>query len=56
MLETAKLPLNLWGEAILTAAYLWNRTELVSLPMGITPYEMVNGRKPDVLHLRIFGS
>ena len=55
MLETAKLLPNLWREAILTAAYLWNRMESVSLPMGITPYKMVNGCKPDVSHLHIFG-
>jgi hypothetical protein len=24
MLEGVKLPANLWGEAVLTACYLWN--------------------------------
>jgi hypothetical protein len=56
MLEAAGLPLTLWGEAVLTAAYLWNRTEFASLPPGRTPFEMVNGVKPDLSHLRIFGS
>ena len=51
MLEAADLPSNLWGEAVLTAAYLWNRTESVSLPPGITPYELANGTKPDLSHI-----
>jgi hypothetical protein len=46
MLETAQLPMQLWGEASLTAAYLWNRSESNALPPGITPYELVNGHKP----------
>ena len=56
MLETAGLPLTLWDEAVLTAAYLWNRTESTVLPPGKTPYKMVNNRKPDLTHLRMFGS
>ena len=56
MLNAAKLPPSLWGEAVLTAVYLWNCTESVSLPPGVTPFEMVNGRKPDLLHIRVFGS
>jgi hypothetical protein len=56
MLEAAHLPKHLWGEAVLTAAYLWNRTESRSLPPGKTPYEMVNEKKPDLAHLRVFGS
>jgi hypothetical protein len=56
MLETSGSPLNLWGEAILTAVYLWNRTESNSLPAGVIPYEIINHRKPDLSHLRVFGS
>ena len=56
MLEAAGLPLTLWGEAVLTAAYLWNRTKSTALPPGKTPYEMVNNRKPDLTHLRVFRS
>ena len=56
MLEAAHLPKYLWGEAVLTAGYLWNRTESRSLPPGKTLFEMVNGRKPDLSHLRVFGS
>ena len=55
MLEAAGLPSTLWGEAVLTAAYLWNHTESAALPPGKTPYEMVNNKKPDLSHLRVFG-
>jgi hypothetical protein len=56
MLEAVGLPQHLWGEVVLTAGYLWNHTESRSLPPGKTPYEMVNGKQPDLSHLRIFGS
>jgi hypothetical protein len=56
MLETARLPANLWGEAALTACYLWNRTKSSTLAPGVTPYEVLNGRKPDLSHLRVFGA
>jgi len=56
MLEAVRLPLNLWGEAVVTAAYLWNRTESKSLPAGVTPYEIFNHHKPDLSHLKVFGS
>jgi hypothetical protein len=56
MLEAADLPVTLWGEAALTACYLWNRSETSTLPPGVTPYEMLNGRKPDLAHLRVFGA
>lgn len=56
MLEAANLPSNLWGEAILTAAYLWNCTESISLPPGVTPYKLVNEAKPNLSHIRVFGS
>lgn len=56
MLEAAKLPPSLWGEAILTAAYLWNRTESTTLPPGQTPFELVNGCKPNLSYIRVFGS
>lgn len=54
MLETSDLPPSLWGEAVLTVYYLWNRTESKVLPPGKTPYELVNGKQPDLSHLRVF--
>jgi hypothetical protein len=56
MLEMAQLPATLWGEAALMACYLWNRSESTALPAGTTPFELVNHRKPDLVHLHIFGS
>jgi len=56
MLTTARLPANLWGEAALTVCYLWNRSESRALPPGTTPFEIINGTKPDFSHLRVFGA
>ena len=38
------------------AAYLWNRTESMTLPPGKMPFEMVNSHKPDLSHIWVFGS
>lgn len=46
MLEAAKLPPSLWGEAVLTAMYLWNRTESTTLPPGQTPFERLMVANP----------
>lgn len=54
MLVDAGLEKRFWGEAILTATYLQNR--LPSRSIGKTPYELWWGRKPDLSHLRVFGS
>ena len=55
MLIAAQLPLTYWGEAALTAAYLFNLTVTSTLPSGITPFEVFHGRKPDISHLRVWG-
>lgn len=54
MLHTKDLPLNLWAEAVNTAIYLLNRT--VPATNEVTPFEMWNGKRPCIDHLRIFGS
>lgn len=56
MLDFAHLAPNLWGEAALTACYLFNQTESRALPTGKTPYEMLHGTKPNLSHLRVFGA
>lgn len=56
MLGSASLPVNLWGQAVLMACYLWNQSELSALPAGTTPFELVNGWQPDLSHLRVFSA
>ena len=55
MLTAAQLPLTYWGEAALTAAFLFNLTTSSALPNNVTPYELLKTVKPDVSHLRTWG-
>jgi hypothetical protein len=55
MLTAAQLPLTYWGEAALTAGFLFNLTTSSTLPNGITPFEILKTTKPDVSHLRTWG-
>ncbi|KAI3825951.1 hypothetical protein L1987_07722 [Smallanthus sonchifolius] len=48
------LPLAMWNESVLTAAYLINRTPS-SVLNGMSPYELLYGSKPSLKHLRNFG-
>jgi len=48
------LPIDFWGECVLIAGYLINRTPSVVLN-GKTPYEMLHGQPPPLKHLRTFG-
>lgn len=43
-----------WGEAVMTAVHLLNRSPTKSL-QGKTPYADWHGRTPAVRHLRTFG-
>lgn len=54
MLNDAKLPIKYWAEAAYYAVYLKNRT--YTRKVGMTPEEKFTGKKPDVKHLKIFGS
>jgi hypothetical protein len=54
LLFQAHLPTKFWGDAILTAAYLINRTP-TPLLFGQTPYETLHNSKPQYNHLRVFG-
>ncbi|KYQ53232.1 Copia protein [Trachymyrmex zeteki] len=54
MLLDAELDNRFWGEAILTAAYLQNR--MTSRSVDKTSIELFTGEKPDVGHIRVFGS
>jgi hypothetical protein len=55
MLTAAQLPLTYWGEAALTAAFLFNLVTSASLPKDVTPYEALKSTKPDVSHLKTWG-
>jgi hypothetical protein len=55
MLTAAQLPLTYWGEAALTAAFLFNLTTSSTLPPNVTPFEVLKATKPDVSHLRTWG-
>lgn len=54
MLSDSGLPKTFWAEAVSTAVYVRNRCPTVALN-NKTPYEALNGRKPNVKHLKIFG-
>ncbi|GKC16592.1 retrovirus-related pol polyprotein from transposon TNT 1-94 [Tanacetum coccineum] len=47
--------LFLWVEAIATACYTQNRS-IIHRRFGKTPYELINGRKPDISFLYVFGA
>ncbi|CAL2231001.1 unnamed protein product [Prunus armeniaca] len=55
ILTSAKIAKKFWAEAISTACYTANR---VYLRPGTTstPYELWKGRKPNIKHMRVFGS
>ena len=54
MLTQAKLPSSFWGYALHALIHTRNRSPTSSLD-GITPFESIYGRAPDVSYLCIFG-
>jgi hypothetical protein len=54
MLKAKGLPNWLWGEAVMTAVYILNRTPTRSVE-GATPFELWFGKKHVVQHLHTFG-
>ena len=55
MLHDQGLPMHLWAEACNTAVYVQNRCPHRVLGMS-TPEEYFTSKKPDISHLKIFGS
>ncbi|KAL0399945.1 UNVERIFIED_CONTAM: Retrovirus-related Pol polyprotein from transposon RE1 [Sesamum radiatum] len=55
LLFQASLPIKFWGDSILTATFLINRTPTKLLNWK-TPYELLYGHVPSYTHLRTFGS
>lgn len=49
-----KMPKKFWGDSILGATYIINRLPSAVIE-GKTPFEMLNGHKPDYTRLKIFG-
>ncbi|GJV09858.1 retrovirus-related pol polyprotein from transposon TNT 1-94 [Tanacetum coccineum] len=55
MLIFSRASLFLWAEAIATACYTQNRS-IIHCRFDKTPYELINGRKPDISFLYVFGA
>nr|GFB54878.1 hypothetical protein [Tanacetum cinerariifolium] len=55
MLIFSRAPLFLWAEAIVTACFTQNRS-IIHRRFNKTPYELINGRKPDLSFLHVFGA
>lgn len=54
MILGAHLDASYWGEAVMAAVYLRNRSPSRSV-QGMTPYQAWTGEKPSLSHLRVFG-
>jgi hypothetical protein len=54
LLMIANMPRDFWGEAVVTAVYIFNRAPTRSLEVR-TPYEVWHGKKPSVHHMHTFG-
>nr|GEW23236.1 integrase, catalytic region, zinc finger, CCHC-type, peptidase aspartic, catalytic [Tanacetum cinerariifolium] len=55
MLIFSRAPLFLWAEAIATTCFTQNRS-IIHHRFNKTPYELINGRKPDISFLHVFGA
>jgi hypothetical protein len=53
LLKQREMPAVFWGEVVVTAVYILNRSPTKALN-GRTPYEAWHGCKPTVSHLRVF--
>nr|GFA90331.1 integrase, catalytic region, zinc finger, CCHC-type, peptidase aspartic, catalytic [Tanacetum cinerariifolium] len=53
--DFSRAPLFLWAEAIATACFTQNRS-IIHCRFNKTPYELINGREPDISFLHVFGA
>ena len=49
-MNESNVPKYFWADAVSTVCYVLNRM-LIRLILKLTPYELLNGRKPNVSHL-----
>ena len=54
MLIASGLLRHFWAEASNTSCYIINRCMIRPI-LNKTPYELFKGRKPNIMHLRVFG-
>ena len=54
LLWAESLPIGFWVCAVKTSVYLLNRSPHSALPDCMTPFEVWNGKKPNIGHLRVF--
>ncbi|KAK7342390.1 hypothetical protein VNO80_25340 [Phaseolus coccineus] len=54
ILSESSLPKYLWADAVSTTCYVMNRV-LIKPILKKTPYELLNGRKPNIAHLKVVG-
>eukprot|EP00253_Pinus_taeda_P024581 PITA_24581 len=55
MLQHRNVPNKFWAKAVFTVVYLLNRSP-TQVVKGKTPEEVWSGRKPQISHLKVFGS
>lgn len=55
MLFDAKLPMQFWAEAVVTAAYVVNRVPARKAANNKSPEELWTGKVPELKDLRVFG-
>ena len=56
MLHHKDIGKEFWAEALDTAVYVRNRVTSRGLPPNTTPHHLWHDEKPDISHLRVFGS
>jgi len=54
ILSESSLPKCFWADAVSTTCYVMNQV-LIRPILKKTPYELLNGRKPHIGHLKVFG-
>ncbi|KAG7536932.1 Integrase catalytic core [Arabidopsis suecica] len=54
MMFHTSVPRRYWGDAVMTACYLINRTPTKVLG-DLSPFEVLNNTRPSIDHLRVFG-